>query len=225
MITGLKSAWREVKSLVLGLATASLLSLMNRQWRIFLVSATLLGWVIYFFRDPDREAAATSDDLILAPADGKITHVELIHEPEYFRRSVRRISLFLSLFDVHVQRSPYNGTVKFLHYQPGSFAPAFLQDTHSNEHNLMVISTPQGEIGVKQIAGVLARRIICWSNLGDDLIRGERFGLIRFGSRVDLLLPVNAEVLVSVGDQIYGGQTVVARWPQNAGNQANQQSN
>lgn len=122
----------------------------------------------------------------------------------------------MSLFDVHVQRAPYQGTVKFLHYQPGNFAPAFLSDTHQNEHNLVVLSTPYGAIGVKQIAGILARRIVCWPGVGDELKRGERLGLIKFGSRVDLLLPVNVEVLVSVGDQIYGGQTIVARWPERA---------
>lgn len=199
---------------MLGLSAASLLSLMNRQWKLFLLSTSILSWIVYFFRDPEREPAATSEDLILAPGDGKITDIELIHEPDYFRGSVRRISLFLSLFDVHVQRVPYGGTVKFLRYRPGAFAPAFLKDTRSNESHLLVLSTPHGEIGIKQIAGILARRIVCRPALGDELVRGQRFGLIKFGSRVDLLLPANAEILVSVGDQIYGGRTVVARWPQ-----------
>ncbi|MCB0163219.1 MAG: phosphatidylserine decarboxylase [Anaerolineae bacterium] len=213
MLTGIKPAWREVRSLVLGLGTASLLALSRRQMKIFLLSTGALSWIFYFFRDPNREPPSTSEEWILAPADGKITDIELVHEGEYFRGSVRRISLFLSLFDVHVQRAPYQGTVKFLQYQSGGFAPAFLSDTQQNERNLVVLSTPFGPIGVKQIAGILARRIVCWPTIGDELKRGERFGLIKFGSRVDLLLPANVEVLVSVGDQIYGGQTIVARWP------------
>ncbi|MCB0212686.1 MAG: phosphatidylserine decarboxylase [Anaerolineae bacterium] len=214
MLSGVIAAWREMRSITLGLATAGVLALLRRQWQLFLLSATALGSIAYFFRDPDREPPSTAGEWILAPADGKITDIELIHEPEYFRRSVRRISLFLSVLDVHVQRAPYQGTVKFLHYQPGDFAPAFLSDTRSNESNLLVMATPHGEVGIKQIAGILARRIICRPALGDELVRGERFGLIKFGSRVDLFLPPNAEILVSVGDQIYGGQTIVARWPQ-----------
>lgn len=160
MLTGIKPAWREVRSLVIGLATASFLALARRQIKMFLLSFAGLSGIFYFFRDPNREPPSTSEEWILAPADGKITDIELIHEGEYFRSSVRRISLFLSLFDVHVQRAPYQGTVKFLHYQPGNFAPAFLSDTHQNEHNLVVLSTPYGVIGVKQIAGILARRIV-----------------------------------------------------------------
>ncbi|MCB0191036.1 MAG: phosphatidylserine decarboxylase [Anaerolineae bacterium] len=213
MLSGFYAAWRELRSIVLGIATASVLALLRRQWRLFLLSTSVLGGIAYFFRDPDREPPSTSAEWILAPADGKITDIELIHEPEYFRRSVRRISLFLSVLDVHVQRAPYKGMVKFLYYQPGDFAPAFLSDTRSNESNLLVMSTPHGEIGIKQIAGILARRIVCWPALGNELARGERFGLIKFGSRVDLLLPANTEILVSVGDQIYGGQTIVAHWP------------
>jgi phosphatidylserine decarboxylase len=150
----------------------------------------------------------------LAPADGQVTAVELIEEPYYFKSQARRISVFLSLFDVHVQRSPYEGLVELLHYQSGHFAPAFLQDTQSNEANLIGLATPHGPIAVKQIAGILARRIICWPKPGDTLARGQRLGLIKFGSRVDLLLPPQVEVLVQVGQQVYSGQTLMARWPQ-----------
>jgi phosphatidylserine decarboxylase len=99
-----------------------------------------------------------------------------------------------------------------LRYQPGSFAPAFLKDTQDNESNLIGFSTPQGPIAVKQIAGILARRIVCWVNLEDEVSKGKHLGLIKFGSRVDLFLPPEVDVLVHVGQQVYGGQTIVARW-------------
>lgn len=214
MFSGVFAAWREVRSIFLALATASLLSLLRRQGKLFLLAAALLGGICYFFRDPDRFPPATGPEWILAPADGKVTDVGLIHDPQIFKGSARRISIFLSLFDVHVQRAPYQGTLASLHYEAGGFAPAFLSDTHRNEYNLMTLSSPYGLIGVKQIAGILARRIVCWPKPGQSVIRGERLGLIKFGSRVELLLPPSVEVLVSVGEQVYGGQTIIGRWPE-----------
>jgi phosphatidylserine decarboxylase len=214
MFSGVFAAWREVRSIFLALATASLLALLRRQGRLFLVASTLLAWLCYFFRDPDRFPPATGLEWILAPADGKVTDVGLVHDPQAFKGSARRISIFLSLFDVHVQRAPFQGTVASIDYQAGGFAPACLRDTHLNEYNLITLSTPYGLIGVKQIAGILARRIVCWLKPGQAVIRGERLGLIKFGSRVDLLLPPSVEVLVSVGEQVYGGQTIIGRWPE-----------
>ncbi|HMR63393.1 MAG TPA: phosphatidylserine decarboxylase [Anaerolineae bacterium] len=213
MFSGVFAAWREVRSLFLALATASLLALLRRQSKLFLLASSLLAWLCYFFRDPDRFPPATGPEWILAPADGKVTAVELIHEPQIFKGSARRISIFLSLFDVHVQRAPYQGDISAIHYEAGGFAPAFLKDTHLNEYNLITLSTPHGLIGVKQIAGILARRIVCWPSPDQFVIRGERLGLIKFGSRVDLLLPPSVEVLISVGEQVFGGQPIVARWP------------
>ena len=124
MITGLLAAWREVRAIVLGLLGLTVLLWIKQRW-LGLISAGLLGWVIYFFRDPDRSPASTSPNVILAPADGRVTEiVDCEEEPHYIRGSAQRITIFLSLFDVHVQRSPYAGEVHYLHYQPGHFVPA-----------------------------------------------------------------------------------------------------
>jgi phosphatidylserine decarboxylase len=212
MSSGILAAWREVKAIVLALSSATLLALWTQKRGLALLSATLLGWVFYFFRDPERTPASFAPEVILAPADGRVTTIEQVDEPDFIKGPAWRISIFLSLFDVHVQRSPYAGVIQFLRYQPGDFAPAFLQDTHGNEANLIGLKTHQGPLAVKQIAGILARRIVCWAALGDSLASGQRLGLIKFGSRVDLFLPPTLEILVQTGQQVYGGQTIVARW-------------
>jgi phosphatidylserine decarboxylase len=138
--------------------------------------------------------------------------VGVCDEPLFFKGAAQKISIFLSVFDVHVQRNPYQGQVRFLKYQPGSFAPAFLKDVEENEFNFIGLSTTNGPIGVKQISGILARRIVCWPKLGDELTTGRRLGLIRFGSRVDLFLPEEAEILIAPGQKVNGGQTIIGRW-------------
>jgi phosphatidylserine decarboxylase len=213
LYSGVLAAWREVRSIFLALAGVTFLALLGRKMKLTLLSGSLLAWVVYFFRDPERAPASAAHDLIVAPADGKVTAIEWVQDPHFFKGPARRISVFLSLFDVHVQRMPYSGQVKFLRYQSGSFAPAFLKDTQDNESNLIGFITPHGPLAVKQIAGILARRIVCWVNPEDKVDQGQRLGLIKFGSRVDLLLPPEADVLVHVGQQVYGGQTIVARWP------------
>jgi phosphatidylserine decarboxylase len=213
MYTGILAAWREVKPIFLALSGLTFLALLSRKMKLAFLLGTLLGWVFYFFRDPEREPASLAPDLIVAAADGKVTAIDLVQEPLFFQGPVRRITVFLSIIDVHVQRMPYQGQVKFLQYQAGSFAPAFLKDAEENESNLIGILTPHGPLAVKQIAGILARRIVCWVHLDQDLDKGQRLGLVKFGSRVDLLLPLEVDVLVHVGQQVYGGQTIVARWP------------
>jgi len=212
MIKGFFAAWREVRMIVLSVMGIVAWALWKQRWWLSGLSIGLLGWISYFFRDPKRSPVRARPDLILAPADGRITDIERIDEPAFIQGPACRISLFLSLFDVHVQRAPYQGQVRYMQYQPGQFAPAFLKDTQANEANVIGLATPKGPIMVKQIAGILARRIICWATIGDKLATGERLGLIKFGSRVDLLLPPEVEVLVTVGQQIYGGQTPVAKW-------------
>lgn len=211
-MSGIAAAWREVRAIVLGLIGVSGLAWLLKQRRLTVAAAGLLGWVFYFFRDPERTPAAAGPDWILSPADGKITHIELVEEPHFIAGQARRISIFLSLFDVHVQRSPYHGMVEFLCYESGGFTPAFLKDTHDNESNFIGLQTPRGPVGVKQIVGILARRIVCWPKLGDRLETGQRLGLIKFGSRVDLFLPPDVEVVAHLGQQVYGGQSVLARW-------------
>ena len=211
-LSGIIAAWREVKPIILALTGIGLLAwLVKLKW-LTALSIILLGWIVYFFRDPEREPVSPAPEWILAPADGKVTDIELVEEPYFFKGQALRVSMFLSLFDVHVQRSPYHGTVKFLRYQSGSFAPAFLKDTGDNEYNMIGMSTPHGPMALKQIAGILARRIVCRVDLDDTLETGERFGLIKFGSRVDLLLPPETEILVHVGQQTYGGRTIMGRW-------------
>jgi phosphatidylserine decarboxylase len=211
MITGLLAAWREVRVIVLGLLGLTIL-LWLKQRRLALISAGLLGWVIAFFRDPDRSPVSSSPEVILAPADGRVMEIDREEEPHFIRGPARRITIFLSLFDVHVQRSPYAGEVQYLHYQPGRFVPAYRHDAHSNEANMIGLKTSHGPMLIKQIAGILARRIVCWAESGDQLAAGQRLGLIRFGSRVDLLLPPDVDLEVKIGQQVYGGETIVARW-------------
>lgn len=211
MWSGIRAAWREVKPVVLILGGISVLAWPRWRW-LSMGTGVLLGGIFYFFRDPNRHPPTNAPEWILAPADGVVTHIDRIDEPHYFKGTARRVSIFLSLFDVHVQRAPYQGTVQFLRYESGRFAPAFLKETHTNESNFMGLATPYGPVGVKQIVGILARRIVCRPAIGDSLATGERFGLIKFGSRVDLLLPDNAEILVHPRQKVYGGQTIVARW-------------
>ena len=212
LLSGVIAAWREVKPIVLALTGIGLLAWLVKQKWLTVLTTILLGWIVYFFRDPEREPASPAPEWILAPADGKVTDIERVEEPYFFKGQALRVSMFLSLFDVHVQRSPYQGTVQFLRYQSGGFAPAFLKDTHGNEYNMIGMLTPHGPMAIKQITGILARRIVCWVDLGDTLEMGERLGLIKFGSRVDLLLPPETEILVHVGQQTYGGQTIMGRW-------------
>ena len=181
-----------------------------------------LGWlfaivalyVAYFFRDPDR-ITPLREGLVIAPADGRISAIEdIVPPPELGLGPARRtrISNFLSVFDVHINRSPVPGRIKRSVYVPGAFLNADLDKASlENERRAIVIETPTGvEIGVVQIAGLIARRIVTFSGEGDSLGVGQRFGLIRFGSRVDVYLPVNRRGLVAVGQTAIGGETVLA---------------
>lgn len=214
MGSGVLAAWREVRAIVLTLLGGTLVALWAKKTGLALLSATLLGWVFYFFRDPERAPALPATDSILAPADGRITAIEQVDEPDFMRGPAWRLTIFLSLFDVHVQRSPCAGVVQLVQYQPGDFVPAFLEEAQRNESNLICLQTASGRLALKQIAGILARRIVCWVEPGDELNSGQRLGLIKFGSRVDLFLPQTVELLAGVGQQVYGGQTIVARWPE-----------
>lgn len=171
-------------------------------------------WVVYFFRDPER-VTQTREGLIVAPADGKITGVDEVVPPAELGLGEAprvRISTFLSIFDVHIQRAPVAGDVARVVYTPGLFVNAVLDKaSEDNERNGVVIATERGdEIGVVQIAGLIARRILCFVKEGERLGVGERYGLIRFGSRVDVYLPAGKTALVSVGQKAIGGETIFA---------------
>jgi len=176
-------------------------------WGALFVALAL--FVFYFFRDPERQIPA-DPDAVVSPADGRV--VEIVDELSN-GISGKRISIFLSVFDVHVNRAPVAGQVREIKYSRGKFMAAWKgkASTH-NEQNLISIATPAGEMHLKQIAGWVARRILCWTKVGNEVKLGERIGMIRFGSRVDVWLPAEAEILTRRGQHVAGGATQIARW-------------
>ena len=170
----------------------------------------LAAFVFYFFRDPERIIPA-DPGAVVSPADGRVV---VVTDEDNAGRPGKRISIFLAIWNVHVNRSPAAGTIANLQYRPGKFAAAMRESasTH-NEQNVITLATDSGEITFKQIAGLIARRVVCWKQPGDRVARGERIGLVRFGSRADLWLPRDSEMLVKVGDHVKGGSSVVAYWP------------
>ena len=178
------------------------------------ICAGITAWVIYFFRDPQR-VTPLRPGLVVSAADGKISSIETVVPPIEMGMGPEprvRISTFLSIFDVHIQRAPIAGRIARSLYIPGTFVNAALDKaSENNERRLMVIETPaEGEVGVVQIAGLIARRIVSFVETGDTLGTGQRFGLIRFGSRVDVYLPPGKTALVSVGQRAIAGETVFA---------------
>ncbi|MEW6436633.1 MAG: phosphatidylserine decarboxylase [Pseudomonadota bacterium] len=180
---------------------------------LFWIGLVLTLWCAYFFRDPVR-VTPQGEDLVISPADGTISAVgpaapppELGLGPE----PMLRISIFMSVFDVHVNRAPMNGRITKIVYRPGVFLNADLDKaSEDNERNGLVLDTSAGRIGVVQIAGLIARRIVCFASQGDSLDAGERFGLIRFGSRVDVYLPHGARALAAIGMRAVAGETILA---------------
>ncbi len=169
----------------------------------------LTVFVLFFFRDPER-AVPQGDNLVVSPADGRVIVVKDIFEPTYLKQDVKQISIFLSVFNVHVNRAPIGGSVETVKYNPGKFHVASVDKASlDNEQTAMVITQGGRKVLVKQIAGLIARRIVCYPKPGDSLSRGERYGLIRFGSRVDIFLPRDAELRVKVGDRVKGARDVI----------------
>jgi phosphatidylserine decarboxylase len=194
-----------------GLLIAAGLLFWLTSWPWALVPVLLAAFFLWFFRDPER-AIPTGAGLIVSPGDGLVTQTVRIETPEGSRQ---RISVFLSVFDVHVNRSPIAGTIVDVHYQKGLYLNAMnAASADRNEQNVVTVRGEDGsEVTFKQIAGLLARRIVFVPRLGDVLARGERVGLIKFGSRVDVLVPVNAELRVKKGDRVKGGASVLAALP------------
>jgi phosphatidylserine decarboxylase len=187
---------------------------------VAMVTVPILGWLLlavtafvgYFFRDPER-LIPTAPGLLLSPADGRVIamtpQVNAAQEPVG-----TQVSIFLSVFDVHINRAPVSGTVRDVCYRAGKFLPAFRsQASAMNEQNVVTIQSGDAQVVVKQVAGILARRIVCKVKAGDRLSAGERFGLIRFGSRVDICIPPHFTIHVSLGDRVRGGQSVLASHP------------
>ena len=166
-----------------------------------------------FFRDPDR-AAPPDPNLVVAAADGTIIDIVELDENEILKTKTRRVGIFLSIFDVHTNRSPIDGRIIYRQHREGLCVDARRADcSEKNESMTWAFENSRITIVVRQITGAIARRIVAWAEIGDELKKGERFGMIRFGSRTELYLPLNAEVLVKTGDHVLGGSTIIARLP------------
>lgn len=189
-------------------------------WKIgslFLLGLTSL--ILFFFRDPERKVPE-GENLILSPADGKVIDISEVGEENFLRCRVMVVRIFMSIFDVHVQRSPVKGKVEWIKYNSGKFMAAYTEKaSRENESNLIGIQTinqpnsKEKRILVKQIAGSIARRIRCWCKEGDNLLTGQRIGMIRFGSRVDVYLPQAVEIKAKKGDRVVGGETLLGKFP------------
>jgi phosphatidylserine decarboxylase len=197
------------------IAVAVVVHLFTGGWLWAVVPLLLAAFFLWFFRDP-RRTVPQGEGLVVSPADGKLTAIEHVITPT---GECMRLSIFLNVFDVHVNRSPIGGTLREVRYQKGEFLNAMNPESaEKNEQNLVVVESDDGyEVSFKQIAGLLARRIVFNRKTGDRLERGERVGLIKFGSRVDVLVPAHAELRVKKGDRVQGGATVLAHIPDFAG--------
>jgi len=179
-------------------------------WNAAAVILVLLALFVFsFFRDPERVIPAETG-AVVSPGDGRVV---VVTDEEYAGRPGKRISIFLAVWNVHVNRSPAEGTITKMEYRPGKFLAAMREPASvENEQNVFTLSTGAGEMVFKQIAGLIARRVVSWKRQGDRVLRGERIGLVRFGSRVDVWLPKDAEILVKLGQNVKGGSSVLARW-------------
>lgn len=179
------------------------------------IGVLLTLWCAFFFRNPTR-LTPRDEDLVIAPADGTVASVgPSVPPPELGLGSepLIRVSIFMSIFDCHVNRVPVGGRISKIVYRPGLFINADLDKaSEDNERNGLIIDSSRGRVGVVQIAGLVARRIVCFVSVGDNIGAGERFGLIRFGSRVDVYLPYGARPLVEAGARSVGGETIIADW-------------
>ena len=180
-------------------------------WTFVAVGAAILTlFVSWFFRNPSR-VVPQGPRVVVAPGDGKVIAIQEEFEPRFIKARSIRISIFLNVFDVHINRLPCEGIIEDVQYQPGLFLVASKPDaTLRNEQNALMIRTAQdAKVLCVQVAGLIARRIVCWISPGDRAVRGERFGLIRFGSRMDTFFPVGTAVKVAVGDRVKGGETIL----------------
>ncbi len=182
-------------------------------WVLAFLLTVIALWVAYFFRDPER-TGPRGEKLVIAPADGRIVLITEVDEPSFIHGRALRISIFMNVFNVHVNRYPVEGTVRYVHYNPGKFLNAAVEKS-SLENEQMSVGLESGpfRILVRQIAGLVARRIVTYSKDGDVVQQGERFGLIRFGSRVDVFVPTNSTVKVKIGDTTMSGTSILAELP------------
>jgi phosphatidylserine decarboxylase len=197
-------------------AAAYAAALVRRSWPLWLLAfvLTLVAlWVAYFFRDPER-SGERGEHLVISPADGRVIDVVEVDEPAFLRGRAIRISVFMNVFNVHVNRYPVGGRVTYVHYNPGKFLNAAADKASlENEQSSVGVETGRHRVLFRQIAGLVARRIVTYSRDGDVAEQGARMGLIRFGSRVDVFVPVGSTVRVRVGDRPLAGTTVLAELP------------
>jgi phosphatidylserine decarboxylase len=192
------------------------LALLRRSWPLWLLAlvfTVLALWVAYFFRDPERSGERGAR-LVIAPADGRVVQISDVDEPDFVRGRTTRISIFMNVFNVHVNRYPVSGTVRYLHYNPGKFLNASSEKSSlENEQMSVGIETDGYRVLVRQIAGLIARRIVTYSKNGDIVRQGDRYGLIRFGSRVDVFMPAGSLIRVNTGAGTLSGVTVLGELP------------
>jgi phosphatidylserine decarboxylase len=205
----------------IGIATllavaAFALALARRSWSLWLLAVliTILAlWVAYFFRDPERSGERGSN-IVVAPADGKLIMIAEVDEPAFIGGRAMRLSIFMNVFNVHVNRYPIDGTVGYLHYNKGKFLNAAAEKSSlENEQSSVGIQSGSTRVLVRQIAGLIARRIVTYSKSGQTVKQGDRMGLIRFGSRVDVFIPTDARLRVQLGTLTTAGSTVLAELP------------
>lgn len=199
------------------LAAAAYAAALNRRsWPLWLLAFLLTVvalWVAYFFRDPER-TGERGDSLVISPADGKVVMITEVDEPAYVHGRALRVSVFLNIFNVHVNRYPVGGTVEFVKYTPGRFFNAAnSRASLENEQMSVGINTGAHRILVRQIAGLIARRVVTYSREGEVVEQGTRMGIMQFGSRMDVFLPLGSPVRVRVGDGVSAGQSVIAELP------------
>jgi phosphatidylserine decarboxylase len=189
----------------------------RRSWGLWLAAFVLLLlalWVAYFFRDPER-TGDRGPSLVVSPADGKLIMITEVDEPTFVQGRAIRLSIFMNVFNVHVNRYPVDGVVRYVHYNKGKFLNAAVEKSSlENEQMSVGIDTGRRRILVRQIAGLIARRIVTYSKVGETVKQGDRMGIIRFGSRVDVFIPVNSKLRGKVGDITVAGVTILAELPQ-----------
>lgn len=177
---------------------------------VTLVLLMITAFCLFFFRDPER-VVSDEEDVLVAPADGRVILIEKVFDDRFVKEHVYKVSIFMNIFNVHVNRVPFNGTVQKVQYSPGHFYAANTQrGALENEYCALIATIPSDQkMAVVQVAGLVARRIVCWAEKGDNLKKGQRFGLIRFGSRVDLYLPLKVHLEVALGQKVRAGETVL----------------
>lgn len=200
-------AWSFVWKLAAAAVITRLIGLPKIAW----LFAALAGFTLFFFRDPNR-VPPSDPSLLVSPADGKVLRIEPIAHDDFIGGPANKVAIFLSVFNVHINRSPISGTVLFQQYRPGKMLPAWKSHaSEENERNSIGIEGQGIRMIVNQITGLIARRIVSRVSVGDTLTRGQRYGLIKFGSCTEFILPAHVEILVKVGDKVTGAETPVAR--------------